>query len=327
MQVDLGLLDDLLGKWVGKGFTLTAYPDRENNTPFELEVHGTSETLDFTNISDDADLSLCGLNYQHRVVDCALNAAIHLEAGVWSRVPVHGMPPIAEIYARQIRTPSIIAMTAQSTFFTTIAGAPEIAPVYSTPFTGQIPGLNEAPATPVTDPDILKLYVEMALPTECLPPGLDAAATIWDPTHVLHAVLDRQKIRKTTIIKISTPEHHDDEAVVHLQAVAHDATKQEGVEDIDDFVVGRVARLRVGQDLGPAPRIIAPITIAPVALMDAIFWIEDVILPLSPKTPYIQLQYVQRVVLDFGDIYWPHISVGTLVKMPQSLQDWYMSSH
>jgi len=28
----------------------------------------------------------------------------------------------------------------------------------------------------------------------------------------------------------------------------------------------------------------------------------------------MQLQYSQKVILDFGDIEWPHISVATLIK-------------
>jgi hypothetical protein len=49
--------------------------------------------------------------------------------------------------------------------------------------------------------------------------------------------------------------------------------------------------------------------------LDAIFWIEKVVDPEEgPDNPYIQLQYVQRVILDFDGIHWPHISVATLVK-------------
>lgn len=52
--------------------------------------------------------------------------------------------------------------------------------------------------------------------------------------------------------------------------------------------------------------------------MDAIFWIETV--QPSSGDPFLQLQYVQRVILDFPPkpnapiIHWPHISVATLVK-------------
>jgi hypothetical protein len=52
--------------------------------------------------------------------------------------------------------------------------------------------------------------------------------------------------------------------------------------------------------------------------MDAIFWIETV--QPTDGDPFLQLQYVQRVILDFPPkpgapiIHWPHISVATLVK-------------
>jgi hypothetical protein len=48
--------------------------------------------------------------------------------------------------------------------------------------------------------------------------------------------------------------------------------------------------------------------------LDAIFWIEKVVHPKSPKRHFMQLQYVQRVLLDFDGIHWPHVSVATLVK-------------
>ena len=46
--------------------------------------------------------------------------------------------------------------------------------------------------------------------------------------------------------------------------------------------------------------------------LDTIFWIETVQRPNGQE--FIQLQYVQRVILDFIGIHWPHISVATLVK-------------
>ena len=52
--------------------------------------------------------------------------------------------------------------------------------------------------------------------------------------------------------------------------------------------------------------------------MDAIFWIE-IVQPTDGEV-FLQLQYAQRVILDFpppptaANIHWPHISVATLVK-------------
>ena len=51
---------------------------------------------------------------------------------------------------------------------------------------------------------------------------------------------------------------------------------------------------------------------ANAAQMDAIFWIETVKHPTGKL--FFQLQYVQRVILDFDGIHWPHISVATLIK-------------
>lgn len=57
--------------------------------------------------------------------------------------------------------------------------------------------------------------------------------------------------------------------------------------------------------------------------MDAIFWIETVnkdpnVNPgnvnADPKSQFYQLQYVQRVILDFDNVHWPHVSVATLIK-------------
>jgi hypothetical protein len=46
--------------------------------------------------------------------------------------------------------------------------------------------------------------------------------------------------------------------------------------------------------------------------MNAIFWIETV--QLKGGGSMLQLQYTQTVILDFDEISWPHISVGTLLK-------------
>jgi hypothetical protein len=52
---------------------------------------------------------------------------------------------------------------------------------------------------------------------------------------------------------------------------------------------------------------------ANAAQMDAIFWAETVRHPNGHH--FIQLQYVQRVILDFIGIQWPHFSVATLVRI------------
>jgi len=52
---------------------------------------------------------------------------------------------------------------------------------------------------------------------------------------------------------------------------------------------------------------------ANAAQMDAIFWLEKV--EHTNGQHFMQLQYVQRVILEFDSIRWPHFSVATLVRI------------
>ena len=118
-------------------------------------------------------------------------------------------------------------------------------------------------------------YLNDPLPAACLPTGLNAAATIKDPTEVLRAQITGQTITETAVIAIST------------------VSESGGVVNIP-FVVKN----------------------ANASQMDAIFRIEKVSRPSYDDRPttFLQLQYVQRVILDFDDLHWPHVSVATLVK-------------
>jgi hypothetical protein len=46
--------------------------------------------------------------------------------------------------------------------------------------------------------------------------------------------------------------------------------------------------------------------------LDAIFWIETI--QRADGSQYLKLQYTQKIILNFLNIDWPHISVATLVK-------------
>jgi hypothetical protein len=283
VQSNLGLLGDLPGTFIGTGFNLIARPDKQNNQPFFLQVNATQEILEFANIGGDIpnrgsvqnDINLHGVRYLQRVADCQLHSAIHLEPGLWLHVPETNTPdPVTlETYVRQATIPHGDSLLAQSTFFTTVNGGPQIAPVDSTPFTGDIPDLNSSPANPVTNADYLKPYRETPLPAECLPAGLDSVQTIKNPALVLQAAITGQTITETVVIQISTAEQNG--GIVNIPFVVQNAN---------------------------------------AARLDAIFWIEKVADPSGGPVPFIQLQYVQRVILDFDNIRWPHMSVATLVK-------------
>ena len=282
----LGLLHNLPGHWVGKGFNLIARPARQGvptNPPLFLQLNGTHETLEFTRIGGDIPnrgdveptILLHGIHYLQTVIDCATSSAIHKEPGLWLHVP-KTTENTSDTYVRQATIPHGDSLVSQSSFFTTVASGPKIAPVDSFPFPIEdpIPDLNDVVHPVSTDADDLEPYLNSPLPDDCLPKGLDAKKTIRDPTEVLRAQILNQTITETVVISIST-------AKVQFG----------GIVNIP-FVVGN----------------------ANAKQMDAIFWIEKVQNPSFPDREFMQLQYVQRVILDFAGDHWPHISVATLVK-------------
>jgi hypothetical protein len=274
---DLGLLASFVGNWAGEGFNLTARPFFQANPPFFLELNATHEKLAFTAIAGDIpnrgslqpDLLLHGVRYLQEVTDVIANAGIHVEPGLWVHVPALTNPALAENYVRQSTIPHGDSLLAQSSFFTTVSGGPLINPVNAMPFTDTvIPGLNSNPTQPVTDPLYLAQYTNSKLPAFGLLNGLNAAATIKDPTELLRAQIKNQNIIETIVISISTAAPG---ALVNIPFVQ---------------------------------------TNAKATQLDAIFWVETVKLPNGEV--FLQMQYVQRVILNFIGINWPHISVATL---------------
>jgi hypothetical protein len=195
---DLGLLAEFRGTWVGSGFNLIGRPFFNNAPPFFLELNATNETLEFSAIGGDipnrgskeSDINLHGLRYLQRVSDCTLHSDIHIEPGLWVRVPPTTAPNAGETYVRQATIPHGDALLAQSTFATTVNGG--------------LPALNADPATPVTDSAYLAQYLNGKLPPDCLPKALDPAKTIKDPTEVIRADIAGQTITSTVVIAITT---------------------------------------------------------------------------------------------------------------------------
>jgi hypothetical protein len=289
----LGLLQDLPGRWEGKGFNLIARPAQQGNVAnptFFLELNGTRETLEFATIGgeipnrgdSEPNVILYGIHYLQTIVDCEDGSFIHKEPGLWVHVPATAENP-CETYVRQAAIPHGDSLVAQSTFFTTVPGGPQIDPVNSFPFplTDPIPPLNDLTHPVNTNPTYLAPYLTDPLPGDCLPSGLNPADTIKDPTEVLRAQIQGQSITETTVIGITTS----------FPSPLPTSPPVQGIVNIP-FVVKNVNATQ----------------------MDAIFWIEKVVHPTFPDRQFLQLQYVQRVILDFAGLHWPHVSVATLIK-------------
>ncbi len=284
----LGPLSELPGTWMGTGFNLIARPDFQNQKPFFLEINGTIEDLEFTLIgggipnrgSEQNDINLHGLHYLQKVADCVTHGALHIETGMWVNIPATTDPKAPASVVRQSTIPHGDSLLAQSTFIKQVAGGPVINAVDAFPFTdATIPDLNTPAKDIITSPAYIGPYLNSPLPACSLPPGLNAAATIRNPSLVLLAAIKDQKITNTTVIQVSTVAAQGSTGILNIPFVVRNAN---------------------------------------AARMDAIFWIETV--QPTDGDPFLQLQYVQRVVLDFPPkpgapiIHWPHISVATLVK-------------
>ncbi|WP_213805258.1 heme-binding protein [Granulicella sp. dw_53] len=284
----LGPLRELPGSWIGTGFNLIARPDFQNQKPFFLEINSTIEDLQFTIIgggipnrgSEQGDINVHGLHYLQKVADGLTHGALHIETGVWIHVPETTDPKDPPTVVRQSTIPHGNSLLAQSTFLKEVDGGPVIDAVDTFPFTdATIPGLNTPAQDIITDPAYVGPYLNSALPETGLPAGLNAQATIRNPSLALLASIKDQNITHTTVIQISTTAAQGSTGILNIP-----------------FVVRNANALQ----------------------MDAIFWIETV--QPTDGAPFLQLQYVQRVILDFPPkpgapiIHWPHISVATLVK-------------
>jgi LysM repeat protein len=61
---------------------------------------------------------------------------------------------------------------------------------------------------------------------------------------------------------------------------------------------------------------------AQAAVVTATFWIETIDSPVAGGPDFHQLQYTQRVLLNFNGLSWPHITVATLLRsLPYTVKE------
>jgi len=271
----LGLLQGLIGTWVGSGFTMISLPDFDSTPPstgpqdFRLVLHNTVETLTFTPIGvlvpnrgslvtfdvgtdGQPDINLAGLTYIQRVSDAQTRARLHIETGIWVDVPATEIPNQKNTIVRMSSIPHGNSLMAQSTFLLSVLGGPLIGVSNSTPI-----------STP-TGPNINGPYLGAFQST----PGFNNEI-VNNPNLLLEQAIKGQNITNTVVIAIST-------------------NPVGGILNIPFLSVN-----------------------ANTTSLSAIFWIETVQNP--DGTTFLQLQYTQTIILNFLGINWPHITVSTLV--------------
>ena len=279
---DLGLLHKLPGRWVGRGFNLIARPARlgvPTNPAFFLELNATQETLQFTAIGGD-------IPNRGETEQTALLHAVHYLQTVTDCVAHTGIHKEPGLWVH-------VPLTAENPKDTYVrqASIPHgdsllaQSTFFDTVKTGPtISPVNSFPF-PITDP-IPGLNADPAHPLSG--PYVDPYVHGTLPGECLPKGLDAAKTIKdpTEVLRAEI----QGQTITETDIIVISTTPVGGILNIP-FVVQNANAVQ----------------------MDAIFWIETVMHGPSGRS-FFQLQYVQRVILDFDNVHWPHISVATLVK-------------
>ena len=312
-----------------------------------LELNLTTETLAFAGalgsvpnrgLFAQGDIFLSGVPYVQTIEDVTNPATgkadgpatgIHFEPGLWMRVPASTTNPVqVETLNRMASIPHGTTINAQGVAPTaTTPGPPKFPKADITPFfIGQPNNPVKFPNQTATLKDTLRLPQDL---TNFIKAGTITQATLDDPNTVLSKANVGKTINKTTTINISTNPS---------------ATQLGGGTANIDFLVGAKAGTTTGPNaqavqmdatfwisevshkitipvhaLGQGPLEIAapsPVAGAPAGFLAPSFIVDPPAAITAPKTITVtstQIQYSQRVILNFAPLSWPHISVATLI--------------
>ena len=150
LSIKLGLLEDLKGTWVGKGFNAIWRPFHDIKSPEQhhfLELNLTEEVLQIAEIPGPIpnrgllqdDITMFGLWYLQQIQDVNMKddagnpLGLHLEPGIWATVPKTDHPQLAPTVVRMASIPHGTTVIAQGTA-NEISEAPAIPQTDITPF-------------------------------------------------------------------------------------------------------------------------------------------------------------------------------------------------
>lgn len=142
---DYGLLAELEGTWVGKGFNAIWRPNLlASGQDRFLELNVTRETLTFDKIGGpipnrgllESDIFMAGLSYLQQIGDANLQPpddGLHLEPGVWLNVPATTNPAVSSTVARLASIPHGVVVLLQG-LASKADGRPSIPAITLNPF-------------------------------------------------------------------------------------------------------------------------------------------------------------------------------------------------
>jgi hypothetical protein len=294
----LGLLREFVGHepaekptrgWAGKGFNLIWRP---TNTPpnLYLQLMFTDEKLQFTDITGSGvanrgfkqpDIALGAMAYLQEISDSFDHSGQHFEPGVWTRVPPTTAPPEAETVVRMGSIPHGTTINLQGT----AQAAPSldmnalIPPCSITPF---VIGKQDDGQTGLVHFDEEKLDKPSDNRTDLARVATLTKEELADPNLLLKQANAGLKFESVTSIFIAS-----DSRLVSAPDVG-------GGTDNIAFLQGQ-------NEAGAN---------ADTPSVSAIYWLQRA--RDRDGRAIQQLQYSQRVMLNFNGLSWPHITVGTL---------------
>jgi hypothetical protein len=287
---------DAKRKWKGHGFNLIwrpNFPFESEDKPFGdkqffLQLNQTDEELDFTEITGtgianrslfESTIALGAIAYTQSIKDSCDQTGQHFEPGVWAHVPETAHPKLPSTVVRMGSIPHGTTINLQGT--ATRATTPIFGPTSITPFFGNVDDgrthlfqLNEEDLNISSNSRTERKRVVGLCPDHLKNPNL-----------FLSDALAKQTVLRTTILNLTS-----------------DTTSPGFIPDAGGGTAN-IASLAGGRTPNGSSNALATV-------VTTTFWIEQV--RDEHGAEFEQMQYTQRVLLRFGRLNWPHITVATL---------------
>jgi hypothetical protein len=291
----LGALAALEGTWKGHGFNAIWRPHHPADAQDRfLELNLTDETLAVTRINGAIpnrglampDIDMFGLTYMQQISETSTGAGLHIEPGIWARVPHTTDPREPPSIVRMASIPHGTVMLAQGVAEVHQGGPQHIPDNNILPFFFGAPRPKNSDFHQVAQ-TFTELHLSQPTPFRFAAPGV-TQNMVRNPNSVLQKALETSlqgtTMKSRTFLHVST---------------RHRLIKAGGGTANTAFLASS------GSPPGGN---------ANAARVDATFWIET-IAGTGGQPDTHQLQYTQLVMLDFNGIHWPHVTVGTLQKV------------
>jgi hypothetical protein len=275
LATQLGPLNDLPGRWHGSGFNLIARPHFGEGSDRFIELNLTSEALEFTTIGSPIP------NRGSDQADIELRGVTYVQQITDAKT--HGALHIEPGIWLHIPATSAPQETESVSRLATIPHGDAVCAVG---------GFAKASGKPNIEPVNTVPFPEG---TPALPPGSHNEFPEYDLSTPTKFRTDPSLLGGITQDMINDP-------TVALRHALH------GQNIIETTTLSVTTHKDKGGGTNNIPFVTEN---ANASFMSAIFWIEQL---QGPNGTFLQLQYVQTVLLDFKGLSWPHVSVATLLK-------------